>query len=503
MEQENHLDNSTLAAIDLGSNSFHMVIGRQRNNQIQLMDKLHEKVQLASGLDHERMLDAQSQERALSCLKSFAQRLQGLPKGAVRTVGTSTFREARNIYQFLRQAESILGHPIEIISGREEARLIYLGIAHTNADDQLRRLVLDVGGGSTECIIGSRFEPLVLESLPLGCLRHKKFFHDGKITKSHMENAINAAMLELEPYKNHFIKTGWEEALGSSGTIKSVQNACIANGLSQDSITKPALEELIELTLACQNINDVDLPGVKSDRKTIFAPGLAIVVALFKQFELTQLNYVEGALREGVLYDMVGRLFHEDVRDRSIRTFQKNYGVDTHQAELVEQSLMALCNLAKQSSYANPFLSEHSIDLLKRACAVHEAGLSISHSQFHKHSGYLVQHSDFPGFFKQEQAALACIVRNHRRKIKIQQLEKNSQFSEEQLLVLTIFLRIAVSLNRSRHDSSMILKSLNITAKTWHFEFQPGWLEANPLVKLALEQEKTFLKQAGIELIFL
>ena len=487
-----------LAALDLGSNSFHMAIARQTHGQIKLLDKLQEKVQLAAGLNENDEISEESQARAIHCLIRFRQRLDGLPSGSVRVVGTNTFRAAKNAYQFIRRAEAVLGHPIEVISGREEARLIYLGIAHTCADDKNRRLVIDIGGGSTECIIGSRFEPLLLESLHMGCVSYKRFFPNDRLTRAHLTRAINAARLEVEQIKSTFRKEGWLECMGSSGTIKSIQQACEKNSLSDDGITRSALEALLERVLQFDRLTDVNLPGIKSDRRAIFVPGFAILFALFDQLGIERMHFADGALREGVLYDLLSRLYHEDVRDRSIKTLQQSYGVDTSHADRVCHTALTLAQLAARCPEGKSHITERAIELLTMASATHELGLAVSHAQFHRHGAYLLEHSDLPGFSHQEQFALAALVHNHRRKM----VSKTKEIRpvEGTLKVLTVILRLAVLLNRSRTGHTLPITELSFQNDHWNLTFENDRLAENPLVQLDLSLEQEFLSQSGITL---
>jgi exopolyphosphatase/guanosine-5'-triphosphate,3'-diphosphate pyrophosphatase len=480
-----------------------MAIARQHHGQLQLLDKLQEKVQLADGLDKDQLISPSAEKRALECLDRFRQRLQGLPKGCVRVVGTNTFRVAKNAYEFIRKAEAVLGYPIEVISGREEARLIYLGIAHCSADDQQSRLVIDIGGGSTECIIGSRFEPIMLGSLHMGCVRYKRFFPDNTLGATQLARAIDAAKLEIESIKADYLRQGWQECLGSSGSIKSILHVCVQSGLSAQSITRPALDALYKQLSAARSADELDFPGLKPDRRQIFPPGFAILYALFDQLGLSEMQFADGALREGVLYDLVGRLFHEDVRDRAIKTIQQRYSVDVAQANRVTQTAQQLAHgLAKDSKSHLP--STAALDLLTKACAIHEIGLAISHTKYHRHSAYLAEHSDLPGFSQQEQIALALLLRNHRRKLSFKPIEhhpNNIGLSHQTMVSLVILLRLATVLNRARADTAIALKGIHLTEHRCTLSFEAGWLSANPLIALSLAEEANFLSAADITLI--
>ena len=312
------LESPLLAAIDLGSNSFHMMLARLTQGELKPIDVMSEKVQLAAGLDANKELTPAAQQRGLECLSRFAQRIVSLPRSSVRIVGTNALREAKNAHVFMEQAEKILGTPLEIISGREEARLIYLGVSHTLADDHGKRLVIDIGGGSTEFIIGERFEPQELESLHMGCVSFtKRFFPDGVINETRFNQAKTAAMQELLAIRGRYAELGWRNSVGSSGTIKAVRNALVSNGLSDEAITAQGLKKLEEKLLEFSSVDDIDLVDVKPERRAVLPAGIAILSGIFESLKIDKMEYSHGALREGLLYDTIGRFEHEDVRART------------------------------------------------------------------------------------------------------------------------------------------------------------------------------------------
>lgn len=486
---------SQLAAIDLGSNSFHLTIAREVQGELQLIDRIGEKVQLASGLDDNKHLEAASMDRGMACLERFAQRIQGIPDASVRIVGTNTLRIARNRDVFIDRAEALLGSPVEVISGREEARLIYLGVAHSCADDEEQRLVIDIGGGSTELIIGKRFTPIELESLHMGCVSYTlTHFPDGKLKKRHFEQAIKAAHLELLPIRKIFKKQGWKDVMGASGTIKALYRLANQGQDSQQPLTLDHLYAIRDRLLTFEQISDINLENVKSRRAATLPGGVAILIALFEALALANMKYSDGALREGLLYDHIGRLHHEDVRERTLSALMERYHVDQEQAQAVEQGCQYF--LAQTA-----FDDEDSRNLLNWAARIHEIGLAISHSHFQKHGAYLVAHSDLMGFNQDEQQLLALLVRGHRRKLPVAELGMLPGQERQRLLPLLLILRLAATLHHSRQSDELpdIRFSLSDSYQM-QLEFPPHWLEEHPLTQADLEQEQNYLQVLHITL---
>jgi len=490
-----------IAAIDMGSNSFHMVIAQVSHNEIRPLEKLGEKVQLAAGLDHRSFLDDASQHRALACLERFAQRLKGMSKKSVLVVGTNALREARNSKTFLRKAEKVLGHKVSIISGREEARLIYLGVAHSLADDRDNRLVIDIGGGSTELIIGQRFETKELESLHMGCVSYRdKYFSDGKITPVQMARAVVEASREMLSIRSRYRQVGWHHCVGSSGSIKAVAQVLIDNQWSQsDAITMDGLQRLHTEVIRLGNIRQLTKLGVRKDRLSIFPSGLAILLAAFDALKIQEMEFCDGALREGLLYDMIGRNEHEDVRERTINSLHERYFVDREHANAVAATADMLW---REIAPTWPALGGETREQLRFAALLHEVGLAISHSQFHKHGGYLIRYSDLAGFSRQAQTAIAVLVRFHRRKINDVLFSECCTEDCETLKTLTVLLRIAVVLQRSRNGK--LPEDLKVMAgpKSLQLEFTPGWLKDRSLILAELEAEQNYLGKFGYQLTF-
>lgn len=499
---ENHTDSvpddSLLAAIDLGSNSFHIVVARLSQGELSTVDIMSEKVQLGAGIGPDKKLSCEAMERGLGCLSRFSQLLSDLPHDAVKIVATNALREAANRYTFTEQAEKILGIPIEIIAGREEARLIYLGVSHTLANTTGARLVIDIGGGSTECIIGEHFEPLEMESLHMGCVSYtRRFFSDGRINEKNFKHAEHAAMRELLSIRERYKKAGWATSVGSSGTIKAIKNACIASGFSEERITRKGLEQLKKQILTFDTLSELDIDGVKAERAAILPAGLAILIALFQSLKIEEMTFSDGALREGLLYDMAGRLRHEDIRERSISALMKRYHVDEAHAQRVEHTaLAALAQVNKAWGLNSPSHQE----MLSWASRTHEIGLTIAHSQYHKHSAYLLQHSDLAGFTKSEQQLLAFLVRGNRRKFPKDDYKQLPERRKDAYKRLCILLRLSVILHRSRSTSSLPAFTLKADGKKLSLRFAKDVLADYPLTQADLEQEIDYLKNADIKL---
>ncbi|MBX9714303.1 MAG: exopolyphosphatase [Pseudomonadaceae bacterium] len=487
---------SMIAAIDLGSNSFHMVLAKADHGEIRILERLGEKVQLAAGIDEQRLLSEEAMQRGLDCLRRFAQLIIGLPEGAVRIVGTNALREARNRGEFIRRAEAILGHPVEVISGREEARLIYLGVSHSSADTPGKRLVVDIGGGSTEFIVGQRFEPLLRESLQMGCVSFtQRYFRDGKITPARYAQAYTAARLELMGIEHALRRLGWQEALGASGTIRAIGLVLKEAGQGNGGINPTGLTWLKRKVLKLGEVDKLDLPGIKPDRRSIFPAGLAIMEAISDALSLEGMSHSEGALREGVLYDLLGRHQHEDVRERTLSALQERYHVDLEQAARVEEkALSAFDQVATDWA-----LDDEWRDLLIWAARVHEIGLDIAHYHYHKHGAYLIEHSDLAGFSRLDQQMLALLVRGHRRNIP---KEKLSDFADQgqSLVRLCVLLRFAILFHHIRGSQEMPKVTLQAGPQSLDIRFPADWLEANPLTQADFAQEADWLKRIGFTL---
>lgn len=487
-----------LAAVDLGSNSFHMVVARYTHGQLVILDRLREMVRLGAGLEPDGRLNKDVAARALACLERFGQRLRDMRPDSVRVVGTNALRRARRKEAFVERAREALGHPIEIVSGMEEARLIYSGVAHTMPAGPGRRLVCDIGGGSTEIIIGEGLEPLELESLQTGCVRvSEEFFADGRLSQKRMQRARVAARQAIEPYQAAFRRRGWDEAVGSSGTVRAIGDSIRELDPAAVDISADGLERIIHELSAIEHIRDLKLVSVTEDRRLSFAGGVAILAEVFEQLGIESMRVAEGAMREGLLYDLIGRYTDEDARERTVRSMQERYHVDRTQAERVETSVAVFLAQVEESWQ----LADPAIELLLRwAARLHEIGLDVAHSGYHRHGAYLLANADMAGFPREEQKLLALIVGSHRRKPALEEADELAPPWDRRARPMMLLLRLAVLLHRGR--SSVALPEIQLTARGDSLEarFPRGWLDDHPLTVADLQIEIEHLKAVGYRL---
>ncbi|MCU7841455.1 MAG: exopolyphosphatase [Candidatus Thiodiazotropha sp. (ex Troendleina suluensis)] len=489
-----------IAAIDLGSNSFHLIVARVIEGHLQIIDKMKEMVRLGEGLTADRRLDPVVSKRALECLSRYSQRLRPLPAENIRVVGTNTMRQIHPDDNFHSLAEKALLHPIEIIAGREEARLVYLGVAHGLAAANEKRLVVDIGGGSTELIIGEGYLPHERESLHMGCVSmSRRFFMDGVITDQAMHEAELACALEIRPVRNEFKEGGWIRAIGSSGTIKSIGNVVIEQGWSETGITRESLDRLKHYLIDAGSIDKVSLKGLSEERKPVFAGGLAVLSAVFEHIGIDHMDVSSEALREGLIYDMIGRSHHEDARERTLKTLRRRYDIDEAQANRVETTALALLDRAKRAWQLE---DPRYLAMLSWAAKVHEIGLTVSHSQFQKHGAYLLEKSDLSGFSLQEQKVLAALVRGHRRKFPsaiFDSLPREVVSCTKQLCIL---LRLSVLSHRARSSVAKPMPRLEVEENRISLVFPDDWINHHPLTRAELQQEAQYLNSAGYLLRF-
>ena len=486
----------TLAAVDLGSNSFHLQICRVVNGQLYPLDSLKETVRLGAGLTANKSIEPATAERALAALRLFAERLRGLPNAAVRVIGTNALRMAKNAGAFVKDAEATLGYPIEIIAGREEARLIYVGVAHSLPPSNHQRLVVDIGGGSTEFIVGHRLKPKIGESLYMGCVSYsERFFPGGVMDKRRFREAQLAARKEIEQIAASFCKTGWKEAYGSSGTAKALGNILNENGICHDGLNRDGLQWLRDKAIKAGGFNTLDLAGVKGDRVPVLPGGLAIMLTVFEELDIRQMAVAEAALRDGVLQDLLGRSHHEDIRGTTVEAMAKRFHVDLTQADRVKQAALRLFARVDESHDEETTFQRQQ--QLAWACRLHEIGTDIAQAGFHKHSAYVIANADMPGFSKREQAALATLVLAQRGKLAkvAAALPGDSAFAASVLC-----LRLAVLLARSRR--SLDYKRFGLVKINGEFRLAVNteWLEINSLTEYELRQEVEEWGNAGMRL---
>jgi exopolyphosphatase/guanosine-5'-triphosphate,3'-diphosphate pyrophosphatase len=487
------------AAIDLGSNSFHMVVGKLDEGKLVILDRLKEMVRLASGLDNNKSITPEAMQTSLDCLARFGERIRHLNADVVRIVGTNTLRQARNARTFMRQAEALLGQPIEIISGIEEARLIYSGVAHNVDTDNGRRLVVDIGGGSTEIIIGERFEPFHLESLYMGCVNmSQQFFGNGKITEKKLGKARLHALSEMEPYIKTFQYPGWQTAIGASGTIRAIEKIAIAEEWLSQGIDFMVLDKLKDHFLQAEQISNISLKGLKDERKPVIVGGVMVLRTLFEAFKVEKMVVSDGALREGILYDLIGREEHHDVRSESVERLAQRFVIDRDHAKRVEQTCLSLFRQVRNEFQEN----EEACDHLQWSARLHEAGLSIAHSQYYRHGAYILGNADLLGFSRQDQKLLAAIVASHRRSLHLEAFDELDDKHRAMGIRLLLILRIAVLLNRSRTETLPPTPDISISNKQVLLKFPDQWLHEHPLTQSDLENESTYLSKADFTLEF-
>jgi exopolyphosphatase/guanosine-5'-triphosphate,3'-diphosphate pyrophosphatase len=483
-----------LAAVDLGSNSFRLAIGRvaprQGAAQVYQIDRLKETVKLAAGLDVDKRLEAETIERALEVLQRFSERLRSFPPHRVRAVATNTLRVARNTHEFLPRAEQALGFPIEVITGPEEARLIFLGVAHTLPASPHKRLIIDIGGGSTEIVIGEGFKPRLLSSLYMGCLSYsQRFFADGRVDAYQMQLAELAARREIETIAKQYRHMGWSEVYGSSGTAKALYAITAQCGFSDGGITRAALTKLKDRIVRSGRVIPTELPGIRLERADVLASGVAIMIALFDELGIKVMQTGDGALRLGVLYDLLARDDHHDKRDESVRQFMKRYHIDVQQAHRVRRAGQALFSpLLSESAERNELMQA-----LGWTADLHEVGLSIAHNAYHKHSAYVLEHADMPGFSRVNQQLMALLALAHQGKLeKIQALVR----SRGQWLAI-LCLRLAVLLYRRREDIASLPLAVSVNGESIKVRVNHDWLAAHPLSDFTLRAEASEWRKVG------
>ena len=477
-----------------------MIVAETINGHFKVIDRVREMVRLAAGLDSDNILSAAAIARAVACLERFSERIRGFSADSVRVVGTNTLRKARNGREFQNRAESALGFPIDVISGREEARLIYLGVSHGLEDESDVRLVIDIGGGSTELILGHRFDPFITESLHMGCVgMSNQHFADGELTAERMDSAELHALQELEPIESIYRSHGWESVIGASGTAVAIRDIVVTNGWSKEGITASALAELRRVVVAAEHVDRLDISGLSAERRPVFPGGVAIMRGIFRALNVEQMRVSSSALREGLLYDLLGRIHHEDVREQTVEGMAARYGIDQAQGERVFATSKQMWQQVADIWDIGGGDSER---LLRWASSLHEIGRSIAHSQYHKHGAYLLAHHDMPGFSRGEQRRLAVLVRGHRRKFPVSEFKSLPEAQRERVQQLCVLLRIAVVLHRRRSETPLPEIRVKIDGRKIRLRFPKTWLAEHQLTRADLEQEATYLKNATYKLRF-
>ncbi len=491
---------TNVAAVDLGSNSFHMIICNLKDGKLQTIDRLKDMVRLAAGLDEDKYLDQETQEKALACLERFGQRISNFPANSVRIVGTNTLRQAKNSQEFITKAERALGHPIHIISGIEEARLIYQGVAHSLAGNANHRFVMDIGGSSTEYIIGQHDAAHTKESLNMGCVTvSQQFFKNGKLSKKTFKKATLFAEQHLEPFQSTFNSKNFNEAIGASGSLKAVSNVLQTSGWSNNGITMTGLELLVTHLLSLEHIDQINFPALSIERRPVFIGAVAIIYATFKTLNIEQMTVSDGALREGLVYDLVGRIYDHDIRSQTSQTIAERYHTDKRHSEQLKDTIRYMvAQLQDHPCFAD---NPASLQYLEWAAELHEIGFEIAHSQYQKHSAYIIENADLAGFSKQDQLILARLVLSHRKKLRRSRFEDLPNPWRECAPILAVIFRLAAVLHRNRHNTRPDF-TIEIDDNDITLDFAEQWLDQAPLTQADLQLEKQYLRDAKFNLYF-
>ena len=478
-----------LAAIDLGSNSFRLEIGRYEHGQIQRIEYLKETVRQGSGSDENRNLSQESMVRGWECLARFAERIAGFQKSQVRVVATQTLREAKNREAFIKRGRDILGFPIEIISGSEEARLIYQGVSHLLPTYHKRRLVIDIGGRSTELVLGQNLQAHVTGSFRVGSVAWSmKYFPDGALTEQAFSKAEIAAKAVLEEALEKYPRSQWDTAYGASGTVGAVADVLQAEGWPAGEVTIEGLNWLIKQLLRAGHVDNVRQPGLKEDRRAVIGGGASVLRALMQSLDIDKLNVAQGALRQGVLFEMVERDDQAtDVRDISIQRLAQKFAVDQTQSQRVSRVALQLFNKTIENSEHEAHLVQRLKRKLSWAASMHEVGFAISHSDYHKHGAYILENADLLGFSMQELQRLGLLVLGHRGKLR----KLEADFEEAEFIKMLIALRMAVILCHAHKnpDQSGLEFNCNEKSKQFTLEADADWIESHPQSVHLLRQE--------------
>lgn len=481
-------DVTNVAALDIGSNSFHLVVARIVAGSVQILHRVKQKVRLADGLGKDGILSDEAIQRGLEALQECKESLQGFQPDTVRIVATYTLRKAINAGRFISEARKILPYPIEVISGVEEARLIYQGVAHTTVTTG-NRLVIDIGGGSTEFIIGEDFDPLLMRSVTMGCVSYtKQFFEDGELKPKYFSKAIVTAQQELEMIADKYCAMGWEQCIGTSGTIKTLAavQAELLGTETDNKITLSGLKALIDHCCEVGRISKIKLSALTEDRRPVFAAGLAVLTAIFESFDIEEMEYSPAALREGVLYEMEDRLEHHDIRQRTAESMAVRYDVDIQQAKRV---LATTSFLYEHCEEAWQLDDDELKNILGWAALLHEVGLQINSRSVQKHSAYILANADLPGFNQEQQVLLATLVACHRKKIKADDIPNFEQFNKEDVHKIIALLRLGVLLNIRRQDNVLPKIKVSAEKQSLNLHFTKNWLNSKPLVVADLDSE--------------
>ena len=492
-------DANLYAALDIGSNSFHLVIARMLAGSMQVVQKVKHKVRLADGLDSDQMLSEEAMTRGLNTLQSMAESMQGLDPSHVRVVATHTLRRAKNARTFLRKAKAVFPFRIEVISGPEEARLIYVGVANTTQTVG-KRLIVDIGGGSTEFALGADFSPLLCKSVQMGCVSYQqRYFKDGVITRKRFDRAITAARREIELVGGNLKRHEWGTSIGSSGTARAI--AAVIAGLQESEIDVPItysdLTDLIKQCIEKGSAEALDFVNLTDDRRPVFAAGLSILFAVFKSLNLKEMQTSAAALREGVLYEIQTDDNRSDIRERTAHSLATRYDVDTQYAQKVWSNCLSIYEAVKDKWAIN---NEELKHLLEWSALLHEVGLQINSRGVQRHSSYIIEQSDLPGFNQEQQKLIATLVRYHRKKIKLADLPTFANYDEQSLKYLLSVLRLGVLLNINRQETMLPEYQIRCKENKISLIFPEDWFDSSPLLLADIDAEAEYQQTLGITL---
>ena len=484
------------AAIDLGSNSFHMLVVREVEDAIRTIAKVKRKVRLADGLDDELNLSHDAMVRGWQCLSLFAEQLQGIPAENIRIVGTATLRLAKNVHLFLEPAEQILNHKIDIISGLEEAATIYQGVAQTSCGEG-NRLVIDIGGASTELVVGAASEALLLNSVNMGCVTWlKHYFADQALNETNFNAAINGAKQVLKDIAQDYLTLGWQSCVGASGTVQSLQNILKAQGLSEQ-VTLTKLLELKQQSIECGSLNQLQLQGLTSERLAVFPSGLAILIAIFEYLDIDSMTLAGGALREGLVYSMIGESEYQGVRERTLKSLISRYQIDQKQALHVKKTAVLLYRMLENETILD---EDVALPMLTSAATLYEIGLCIEYKKAPQHAAYIIDNIDLPGFTPAQKQLLAALLCNQRGKLQLEMFQQQNALEAAQAIHLCRLLRLAIILCMRRTKGSIPALTLVNHADEWTLSLPLGWLAEHALRAAELSLEAEQLEKVGLQL---
>jgi exopolyphosphatase/guanosine-5'-triphosphate,3'-diphosphate pyrophosphatase len=479
---------SMYAAIDLGSNSFRLHVGKHDGETIRVLKSLREPIRLAAGLDSRGNLTEAAMQSALDCLRTFRQALAGYRLDAVRVVATSTLRVARNSAAFLPAAEQAIGYPIEIISGEEEGRLIYMGVANTLAAPGERRLVIDIGGGSTELILGQGAEIVRVESFSIGTVKQSlAFFVGGRIDAASYEAAILSARSQFEDAAPAYRRQNWQAGYGSSGTLRAIAEIIARNKLGDGRLSPSGLDALRQRFISLGQVAAIDLPGLRPERAGTIIGGLAIAIALVRELGIEVLTPVDAGLRMGVMWDLYLRSMQRDRREQSVTELGRKFHVDPARAASVALQAGALYAQLKPGAdaYIRP---------LQWSALLHETGMAVSQTGYHKHGAYLVENADLPGFTTREQKLMGRLILAQKGNLR----KVAESLAEPDFAKAVLALRMAVLLMHARMEAGTGDLKLRMKQRI-ELEIGRDWMAGHPTLAFWIEKEQEWWDDVGID----